>query len=44
VTLAAGIVLLFAFVVLGVFTIATAEYLAQDPDEPDAPPRPEFTP
>jgi hypothetical protein len=44
VTLAAGVVLLFAFVVLGVFTIASPEYLAQNPDESDAPPRPEFTP
>jgi O-antigen ligase len=44
VTLAAGVVLLFAFVVLGVFTIATPEYLAQSSDESDTPPRPEFTP
>jgi hypothetical protein len=33
VTLALGVVLLFAFVVLGVFTIATPEYLARGPDE-----------
>jgi hypothetical protein len=33
VTLAAGIVLLFAFIVLGVFTIASPEYLARGPDE-----------
>jgi hypothetical protein len=44
VTLAAGVALLFAFVVLGVFTIASPEYLAQDSDESDKPPRPEFTP
>lgn len=36
-TLAAGIVLLFAFVVLGVFTIASPEYLAREPDESEAP-------
>jgi hypothetical protein len=33
VTLAAGVLLLFAFVVLGVFTIASPEYLALAPDE-----------
>jgi hypothetical protein len=41
VTLAAGVVLLFAFVVLGVFTIASPEYLAQSSDESDTPPRPD---
>jgi hypothetical protein len=37
VTLAAGVVLLFAFVVLGVFTIATPEYLARSPDDSETP-------
>jgi hypothetical protein len=36
-TLALGVVLLFAFVVLGVFTIANPEYLAQTPDEAEPP-------
>jgi O-antigen ligase len=36
VTLAAGVVFLFAFVVLGVFTIASPEYLAVPPDESEA--------
>jgi hypothetical protein len=36
-TLAAGVVLLFAFVVLGVFTIADPDYLAAAPEEPDLP-------
>jgi hypothetical protein len=36
-TLALGVVLLFAFVVLGVFTIASPEYLAQAPDEAEPP-------
>jgi hypothetical protein len=36
VTLAAGVLLLFAFVVLGVFTIASPEYLAVPPDESEA--------
>lgn len=36
VTLALGVVLLFAFVVLGVFTIATPEYLGRAPDESEA--------
>jgi len=36
-TLAAGVVLLFAFVVLGVFTIASPEYLARDPDDSESP-------
>jgi hypothetical protein len=35
VTLAAGVVLLFAFVVLGAFTIASPEYLARTDDESD---------
>jgi hypothetical protein len=30
-------VLLFAFVVLGVFTIATPEYLARSPDDSETP-------
>lgn len=33
VTLAAGVVLLLAFVVLGVFTIASPAYLAEEADE-----------
>ena len=37
VTLAAGVLLLFAFVVLGVFTIASPEYLARAPDESETP-------
>jgi hypothetical protein len=37
ITLAAGVVLLFAFVVLGVFTIATPEYLAPGPDDSETP-------
>jgi hypothetical protein len=36
-TLAAGVVLLLAFVVLGVFTIASPEYLARAPDESETP-------
>ena len=36
-TLAAGILLLFAFVVLGVFTIASPDYLARAPDEAEKP-------
>ena len=36
-TLAAGVVLLIAFVVLGVFTIASPEYLARAPDESETP-------
>jgi hypothetical protein len=35
VTLTAGVVLLFAFVVLGVFTIASPDYLAPAPDGSD---------
>jgi hypothetical protein len=34
VTLALGIALLLAFIVLGVFAIASPEYLAREPDEP----------
>jgi 4-amino-4-deoxy-L-arabinose transferase-like glycosyltransferase len=34
VTLALGIVLLLAFIVLGVFAIASPEYLAREPDDP----------
>ena len=37
VTLAVGVVLLFAFVVLGVFTIASPEYLARAPDRSELP-------
>jgi len=37
VTLTAGVVLLFAFVVLGVFTIASPDYLARDPDGSEDP-------
>ena len=37
VTLSAGILLLFAFVVLGVFTIASPDYLARAPDESEKP-------
>jgi hypothetical protein len=33
-TLALGIALLFAFIVLGVFAIASPEYLGREPDEP----------
>jgi hypothetical protein len=33
VTLALGVVFLIAFIVLGVFAIATPEYLAQNEDE-----------
>jgi hypothetical protein len=36
-TLAVGIVLLFGFVVLGVFTIASPEYLARHPDDSESP-------
>jgi hypothetical protein len=35
VTLALGVLLLFAFVVLGVFTIAEPGYLAKRPDDLD---------
>jgi 1,4-dihydroxy-2-naphthoate octaprenyltransferase len=34
VTLALGVVLLLAFIVLGVFAIASPEYLARETDEP----------
>jgi hypothetical protein len=34
-TLAVGVILLLAFIVLGVFTIASPEYLALAPDESD---------
>jgi hypothetical protein len=34
VTLALGIALLLAFIVLGVFAIASPEYLAREPDDP----------
>ncbi len=37
VTLTMGIALLFAFVVLGVFTIASPEYLEHPPDESELP-------
>ena len=37
VTLAAGVVLLLAFVVLGVFTIASPEYLESGPQESELP-------
>ena len=37
VTLAAGIMLLFAFIVLGVFAIASPEYLARAVDQSDLP-------
>jgi hypothetical protein len=37
VTLAVGIVLLFAFVVLGLLTIASPEYLARAADRPELP-------
>jgi hypothetical protein len=37
VTLAAGVLLLFAFVVLGVFTIASPDYLAGDQDGSEDP-------
>ncbi len=36
-TLAAGVALLFAFVVLGVFAIASPEYLARAPDDTETP-------
>jgi hypothetical protein len=36
-TLAVGVTLLIAFVVLGVFTIASPEYLARGPDESETP-------
>jgi hypothetical protein len=36
-TLALGIVLLFAFIVLGLFTIASPEYLAREADEAEPP-------
>ncbi len=36
-TLIAGVGLLFAFVVLGVFAIASPEYLARHPDDSEAP-------
>ena len=36
-TLAAGVVLLFAFVVLGVFAIANPEYLGRAPDDSESP-------
>ena len=36
-TLSAGVALLFAFVVLGVFAIANPEYLARPPDDSEAP-------
>jgi hypothetical protein len=35
VTLALGVLLLFAFIVLGVFTIAEPGYLARTPDDPE---------
>jgi hypothetical protein len=37
VTLAAGIMLLFAFVVLGVFAIASPEYLTRAADQSELP-------
>ena len=37
VTLTAGVLLLFAFVVLGVFTIASPDYLARAQDESEDP-------
>ena len=37
VTLAAGVVLLLAFVVAGVFAIASPEYLERVPDEAEEP-------
>ena len=37
VTLAAGIMLLFAFIVLGVFAIASPEYLARAVDQSELP-------
>jgi 1,4-dihydroxy-2-naphthoate octaprenyltransferase len=37
VTLAAGVALLFACVVLGVFAIATPDYLARAPTDDEAP-------
>jgi thiol:disulfide interchange protein len=37
VTLAVGVMLLFAFVVLGVFAIATPEYLARAADQSELP-------
>ena len=37
ITLLAGVVLLFAFVVLGVFAIASPEYLARGPDDSEKP-------
>jgi len=37
VTLAAGIMLLFAFIVLGVFAIASPEYLARAVDRSELP-------
>jgi hypothetical protein len=36
-TLAIGVALLLAFVVLGVFAIASPEYLARAPDDSEAP-------
>jgi hypothetical protein len=40
VTLALGVVLLFAFVVLGVSTIASPEFLAREPDQSELPKEP----
>jgi hypothetical protein len=40
VTLFAGVALLFASVVLGVFAIASPEYLARAPDDDERPRRP----
>jgi hypothetical protein len=36
-TLAAGVVLLFAFIVLGAFTIAGPEYLERESDDSESP-------
>ena len=36
-TLIAGVALLFAFVVLGVFAISNPDYLARPPDDSEAP-------
>jgi hypothetical protein len=38
VTIAVGVLLLFAFLVLGVFAIASPEYLAASADEPEPSP------
>jgi hypothetical protein len=36
-TLAAGVVLLFVFIVVGVLTIASPEYLEREPDDSEFP-------